>query len=405
MVFNLFPRSKWLREKQQAAAQNLPAGGVPRIFLTGVTGFVGGAIAAELAGSASFKEMLFLVRAECPAAGVRRVRESIARFTPADTPLQIAESQIILADLKDAQAFTDARLEQVSHVIHCAAVTSFAERSDIWEINVDATMRLAQRCSSLPGLQRFVYVGTAMACGVARGPVVTESLRLPLERAHLVPYTASKAQAENQLRELFPELPLVTVRPSIIVGHSSLGCKPSASIFWLLKVVAQLNRFVCPPSAYLDIVPVDYCARTIVALTLKATLRFSAYHISAGRSGSVMVEQLLQAFHGASAAAHTKSYERVSEAALRQMALAFGVRHAVQGSATRSGRNEPINTRMLHKALMLYGRFSKLNYVFDERRILSEGLAPAPCFLDYIGRCEHSAEGMSLKAQMACDFK
>jgi len=404
MVFNLFPRSKWLRNKQQAMQKHLPAGLPPRIFLTGVTGFVGGAIAAELAGSASFKEMLFLVRAECPAAGVRRVRESIARFTPADTPLQITESQIILADLRDAQAFTDARLEQVSHVIHCAAVTSFAERSDIWEINVDATMRLAECCSRLPGLQRFVYVGTAMACGVARGPVVTESLRLPVGRAHLVPYTASKAQAENQLRELFPELPLVTVRPSIIVGHSSLGCKPSASIFWILKVVAQLNRFVCLPSAYLDIVPVDYCARSIVALALKATLRFSTYHISAGRSGSVMVEQLLQAFQGSSAA-RAKPYERVSEAALRQMALAFGVRHAVQGSATRSGRNEPINTRMLHKALTLYGRFSKLNYVFDERRILSEGLAPAPCFLDYFGHCERSAENMSLKAQMAYDFK
>lgn len=404
MVFNLFPRSKWLRDKLQAEQQRLPAA-PPRIFLTGVTGFVGGAIAAELASGDSFKEMLFLVRAPSLAEGVRRVRASIARFTPADVPLHIAESQIILADLRDARAFSDARLEQVSHVIHCAAVTSFAERSDIWEINVDATMRLAERCSRLPGLQRFVYVGMAMACGVARGPVVTESLRLPVERAHLVPYTASKAQAENQLRELFPELPLVTVRPSIIVGHSSLGCRPSASIFWILKVVAQLNRFVCPPSAYLDIVPVDYCARTIVALTLKATLRFSTYHISAGRSGSVMVEQLLQAFHSMNVAARGQPYERVSEAALRQMALAFGVRHAVQGSATMSGRNEPINTRMLHKALMLYGRFSKLNYVFDERRTLGEGLAPAPCFLEYIGRCERSAAGMSLKAQMAYDFK
>lgn len=404
MVFNLFPRSKWLRDKLQAEQQSLPATS-PRIFLTGVTGFVGGAIAAELAGRESFKEMLFLVRAECAAEGVRRVRESIARFTPAEMPLHISESQIILADLKDAQAFADPRLDRVSHVIHGAAVTSFADRPDIWEINVDATMRLAERCSQLPGLRRFMYVGTAMACGVARGPVVTESLRLPVERAHLVPYTASKAQAENQLRERFPELPLVTLRPSIIVGHSSLGCKPSASIFWILKVVSQLNRFACPPTAYLDIVPVDYCARTIVALTLKETLGFSAYHISAGRSGSVMVEQLLQAFHGLNAVARSQPYERVPEAALRQMALAYGVRHAVQGSATRTGRNEPINTRMLHKALMLYGRFSRLNYVFDERRLLSEGLAPAPCFLDYIGQCERSAAKMSLKAQMAHDFK
>jgi nucleoside-diphosphate-sugar epimerase len=404
MVFNLLPRSKWLRDKQHAMQQRFPAGAPPRIFLTGVTGFVGGAIAADLAGSESFKEMLFLVRAASVAEGIRRVRESIARFTTAEGAPHISASQIILGDLKDAQAFSDSRLDHVSHVIHSAAVTSFSDRPDIWEVNVKATMRLAERCSGLTGLQRFMYVGTAMACGVARGHVVTESVHLPVEHAHLVPYTASKAYAENQLRERFPDLPLVAVRPSIVVGHSSLGCKPSASIFWILKVVAQLNRFVCPPTAHLDIVPVDYCARTIVALTLKDRLAFSAYHISAGNNGSATVEELLHAFRRVNGTTHGEPYERVSEAALRQMAHTFGAEHAAENVA-KACPDEPVNTRMLHKALMLYGRFSRLNYIFDAGRILSEGLLPAPSFLDYIGRCNRSTEKISLKAQMAHDFK
>jgi nucleoside-diphosphate-sugar epimerase len=394
MVFNLFPRSKWLRDTQDLAAQTRQSGPA-RIFLTGATGFVGGAIAAALADTGNFKEMLFLVRARSAAEGAQRVRQSIARFTqPGAPPPEVSEQQVIVADLSDADAFADARLDAVSHVIHSAAITSFADRPAIWTVNVDATMRLAERFSRVAGLRRFVYVGAAMACGVARGPLVTETLHLPLERAHLVPYTESKARAENQLRERFPELPLVALRPSIIVGHSALGCKPSASIFWLLKVVSQLNSFVCPPSAYLDIVPVDYCASTIVALTLKPTLAFPVYHISAGQDGSATVGELLQAFRQTEASGQGQPYQRVTEAALKQMVQSFG-----------ATAQEAIDTRMLHKALTLYGRFSRLNYIFDQRRILSEGMPPAPSFLDYLVRCDHSARGLTLKAQMACDFK
>lgn len=193
MVFNLFPRSKQLQEAQDIRAR-LPQSGPVCIFLTGVTGFVGGAIAAALADTENFKEMLFLVRAKSAADGAQRVRQSLARFTPPGVPPPLVlERQVIVADLTDADAFSDPRLDAVSHVIHSAAVTSFADRPDIWTVNVDATLRLAERFSRVAGLQRFVYVGSAMACGVARGAIVSETLRLPLEHAHLVPYTDRKS--------------------------------------------------------------------------------------------------------------------------------------------------------------------------------------------------------------------
>ena len=403
-MFNLFPRSKWLRQEQDFAAR-MSALGPTRIFVTGATGFVGGAVAAALVGTPHFKQMLFLVRAKSAAEGAQRVRQSIARFSSSEVPPHVSESQIVVGDLNDPQAFLDARLDQVSHVIHGAAITSLANRQDIWAVNVDATLRLAERFSGVSSLQRFVYVGAAMACGVARGPLVTEALRLPVERAHLAPYTASKACAENQLRERFPDLPLVAVRPSMVIGHSWLGCKPSARNFWVLKVISELNRFVCPPSAYLDIVPVDYCARIIVELTLKKSLSFSAYHVSAGQQSSTMVAELLQAFQGLGGKGKVQAYMRVAEADLMNMALSLGERHAAQQKAGEAPHYEPFNTRLLCKALRLYGRFSRLNYVFDQQRVLGEGLQPAPSFLDYINLCDHSIRNLSLKSQMACDFE
>ncbi|WP_204272643.1 SDR family oxidoreductase, partial [Enterobacter hormaechei] len=76
----------------------------------------------------------------------------------------------------------------------------------------------------------------------------------------------------------FPELPLVVVRPSIVVGHSELGCAPSGSIFWMLRMVALLETFSCRLGDRIDILPVDDCAEAIVRLALKPMLAHDLYH-------------------------------------------------------------------------------------------------------------------------------
>ncbi|MDI7066993.1 SDR family oxidoreductase, partial [Klebsiella pneumoniae] len=52
-----------------------------------------------------------------------------------------------------------------------------------------------------------------------------------------MPYTQCKREDERLLRSTYPNLPLVVVRPSIVVGHTVLGTLPSASIFWVFRVV------------------------------------------------------------------------------------------------------------------------------------------------------------------------
>ena len=77
-----------------------------RILLTGGTGFVGGALAAEMAFGGLLPVSLFLVRAAGAEEGCRRIRESLLRFgvTPAVAAL-VTPGQIICGDLTGVQAF------------------------------------------------------------------------------------------------------------------------------------------------------------------------------------------------------------------------------------------------------------------------------------------------------------
>ena len=81
--------------------------------------------------------------------------------------------------------------------------------------------------------------------------------------AHLVAYTRSKAEAERQLAEHFADLPLVIARPSIVVGHTELGCKPSGSIFWVLRAVEAVRFITWDLENRIDVVPVDWAASAL----------------------------------------------------------------------------------------------------------------------------------------------
>src|SRR5439155_18127967 len=124
--------------------------------------------------------------------------------------------------------------------------------------NILGTLALAHRMRRVPGLVRFLHVGTAFICGANPPCTVYEDDYPRPEVRHLVEYTSSKAEAELLLEQTAPELPLVVARPSVVVGHSRLGCLPSASIFWYYRAVDLLRRVPVPLDTRKDIVPVDY---------------------------------------------------------------------------------------------------------------------------------------------------
>jgi nucleoside-diphosphate-sugar epimerase len=364
-----------------------------RVLLTGSTGFLGGAVLMELLAGDRAAQLLLLVRSADQSAGHARVVANLRRFAASDALIgRLSPSQIVCGDLTNLHVFQgDERLRLVSHVLNCAAVTSFGHHPLIWRTNVEGTVALAQQLRQLPKLQRVVHVGTAMICGDDPPARVHED-SYPREGVrHLVPYTSSKAEAERRLREILPDTTLVVARPSIVVGHSQLGCGPSHSIFWAFRMSHALRRVTCPVDGIIDVVPVDYAARALVLLLTKPKLAHRTYHISADQQ-SCTFAAIGAAFDAALGTVGEGCYRTVTYKDMVGLQDRF---HEVFGRCNR---------RFMLKAIQLYGGFAALNTRFDQSRLRDEGMAPPPRFSDYLAHCVATSHA-TIAQQMLTDFQ
>lgn len=365
------------------------------ILLTGSTGFLGGAVAADLLQWDLWKNVLLLVRAKSVEAAHARVVESVGRFL-ADRPLaaRIRPEQIIcggLGDLPDHEEMP--RLAGVSRVLNCAAITSFGRNPKTWSTNVHETVSFARKLAKLPRLERYIQVSTAMICGTHPPLIVREDAYPAKGVQHLVPYTESKAEAERVLRKELANLPLVVVRPSIIVGHTRLGTGPSSSIFWAFRMGDALHVVTGDVDGVIDVVPVDYAAKAVEHLLFRETLKHRTYHVSAGQNSSSSFREIGRAFARALGEDRPGDYRRATFADLAAMQNQF---------AEMLG---PCNKRFVLKALRLYGAFAALNAVFDNSRLLGEGFEAPPRFADYLGVCVQTSRHIPPTEQMMIDFE
>lgn len=150
---------------------------------------------------------------------------------------------------------------EVSLIVHCAAITSVAPRTDHRAVNINGTkeiLHLAER-GSIP----IVYVSTAF---------VTEDISQVDEPSG---YEASKREAEELIRSA--DVPTVIVRPSLVAGDSKTGeISQFQGLHLILSHLAQnlLPVAPCHPKARVDFIPQDYLARVIKALIDSAPSRW-----------------------------------------------------------------------------------------------------------------------------------
>jgi nucleoside-diphosphate-sugar epimerase len=366
---------------------------VPTILITGATGFIGGATAAQLLLRPEPCRVLLLVRAETQGQAECRVRKSLGRFADAgllDSALRRCD--VLRGDLTDPQALADARLDGVTHVLHLAANTSLRSVRGVRHTNILGTLALAHRMRRVPRLVRFLYVGTAYVCGASPPRAVREDDYPRPDIRHLVEYTSSKAECDMLLERTAPELPLVIARPSIVVGHTQLGCRPSASIFWYYRTVDLLRRVPVPLDTRKDIVPVDYTADALLLLLLKPELRHRRYHVSAGEASAVSWREM--------AAAFAECYGERSEDPYQVTDFPTLVRE-------RGRLREmlgPGDEERLLQALEPFFGFSACGVeAFDNRRLLEEGMPRPPRFTSYLRLCATQPPGRSVYEQMHDD--
>jgi nucleoside-diphosphate-sugar epimerase len=174
---------------------------VPRAFVTGGSGFIGGALIERLRSEGW--DVRALTRSDTAAA---RVRELGAEPVPGD--------------------LDDIRIEDCDIAFHSAAkVEDWGDPEEFERVNVRGTQNVVNACRAA-GVRRLVHVGTEAAL-MAGQPLVNVDESAPLRPDSPALYPSSKAKAEQLVRAANGDgLETVVVRPRFVWGRGDTTLLP-----------------------------------------------------------------------------------------------------------------------------------------------------------------------------------
>ena len=262
------------------------------ILITGATGFLGVQLVRELLQQKPDATLSLLIRDRAGQSAQQRADEFI--------PLaERSRVQVFSGDVSQPHCGLDpsayARLSaETTRVIHSAATVRFDHSLDeARRINVEGTRRILDFAAGARDLRSFAYVGTAYVAGERSG-LIREN-ELAVGQSYRNTYEQTKAEAEALVLGRLASLPGVILRPSIIVGDSRTGVTSSFKMmYWPLKIYARRLWRTVPgyPDAVLDIVPVDFVARSVVHLLFNQAALGCTVHLCAGLHASATIQQV-----------------------------------------------------------------------------------------------------------------
>ncbi len=244
------------------------------VLLTGATGFVGMELLARLVEEGE-DEVVCMVRASGQEEADARLATVFARLfdepPPAAAAVTAVPCDVGADDLGLSPAARAAIVERVTSVIHCAASIAF-DRSleEARQVNTGGAMRmlgLSREIAERGRLRRHVHVSTAYVAGRYGGRFLETDLDVGQRFRNT--YEESKFEGERALGEHAGELPLLIVRPSIIVGDSRTGWTSAFNvIYWPVRAFSRglMDEIAIDPDGVVDVVPIDYVGAGTLAL-------------------------------------------------------------------------------------------------------------------------------------------
>jgi thioester reductase-like protein len=272
------------------------------LLVTGATGFLGQEILLRYLERTE-RPIYALIRAESDLQASQRMHSILASLFGDPDPY-LTQVIPIAADVESAAlGLDDDRREQlasrVTEIIHSAASVSFTlPLPESRRVNVEGTRRLlefADLCQRRgDALRRFCHISTAYVAGDHSGEFAEDQLEVGQRFRNA--YERSKFEAELLVRDRSSQLPILILRPSIVVGERSSGWTSSFNVLYPpLKAFARGAYPVIPArrSTPVDVVPVDYVADAVFELVSRSEHDLGVYHLVSGRRATT-VERLIE---------------------------------------------------------------------------------------------------------------
>ncbi|MCX2834016.1 SDR family oxidoreductase [Microbulbifer thermotolerans] len=266
-----------------------------QVLITGATGFVGSALAANLLARGA--KVTAVSRNDPDGVRTTEAILTTARGCGLDVSGAVKHHLRVLninfADLEGELA--NAGLEEITEIWHVAAEMSYSAHKlgTSFDTNVGNSARLyetAVRCA--PRCRRFYYVSTAYVAGMAGGPVREE---LHARGRMVNTYQVTKWSTEQSLHLLYLRcgLPITVFRPTVVVGHRHTGWAHRNGFGFymfqdaMIAIAAAGHREITVdllPEARPDLVPIDQLCTDACALTLRRDTgdAFEVFHSSGG---------------------------------------------------------------------------------------------------------------------------
>jgi thioester reductase-like protein len=266
---------------------------VGALLLTGATGFVGMEVLARVL-ERSDRHVVALIRAEDDDRAAERLAATL-ETSCGDADAYADRVTAVAGDITAPRLGLgerwEALAERIGAIVHGAASVAFdLSLEESRRINVEGTRQMIDFAAACPGLERFTYVSTAYVAGDRRGVVYEDD---PGGGRFRNAYERTKHEAECLVAARRDDMEITIVRPSIVVGDHRTGWTAAFNVLYAPLRAFEAGVIPVVPArkrSPVDVVPVDYVADAVHALSEAPEAAGQTFHVVAGSHASTVGE-------------------------------------------------------------------------------------------------------------------
>ncbi|MFX1449239.1 MAG: SDR family oxidoreductase, partial [Promethearchaeota archaeon] len=254
------------------------------VLFTGFPGFIGRRLLKELIKQNKNIEIYALI--------IKSVKEKADKTINEDSLLK-DKVKLIIGDISKpklgliSKIYTDLT-KKITDIFHLAAIYHLEVPKKLaWDVNVIGTYNMIKFALKCSNLFCFIHFSSIVAPGRKQGKIMEDELdsSVSLHENH---YEITKHVSEYLVRKYDNRIPLIIIRPAIVIGESTTGITEKFDgiypIFELGKGGKNLGRFIPRiqiknSKLKVPLVPVDYIAKTVAYISDQEACIGHTFHL------------------------------------------------------------------------------------------------------------------------------